>query len=219
MKKYKLNWLNHVFNFLAVILGVYLAFYMNERSAENRDNEERIQLMQSLVSDLTEDIQTYEDYQIPFNVQQQKHVGQLLDMLVKDSLDGIGDALTLVFQVENYTPTTSTYGSMKSSGNLKLINDLSLQKSLSDYYEGTVGESVSKGEFQADYFTNELLTWLTKNVDLVDMSLLKADDLIVLRNKLIIYESLIGQKVRSYEMIVQESKKLKEDIDLILVSP
>lgn len=36
----------------------------------------------------------------------------------------------------------------------------------------------------------------------------------ILRNKLIIYESLIAQKVESYEMIVEESKALQEVIQL-----
>lgn len=216
--KIKHTWLNHLFNFLAVILGVYLAFYINERALLNREIKESHVLMNSLVSDLSEDIKAYEEYQIPENIRLQEDLNKLLELLLKNNLEGIGDELSAVFQVENFNPTTSTYSSMKSSGKLKLIDDLALQKELSDYYEGVVPESINKGEFQVDYFTEELLTWLTSNVDLAEMKLLKEDELVELRNKLIIYESLIDQKVNSYKLLVEDSKKLKKSIESIFQS-
>lgn len=212
------NWPNHVFNFLGVILGVYLAFYINEKAKINQDRNESLLLMNSLVNDLTEDIRIYEEYQIPENIQHQQNVGNLLQSLLIDSIEGIGDQLSAIFQVENFAPTTSTYSSMKSSGKLRLIDDLTLRKKLTDYYEGLVLESVKKGEFQVDFFTEELLTWLTNNADLLEMAIVNKDELIVLRNKLIIYESLIAQKVKSYEMLVEDSKQLKLRIESILQS-
>lgn len=210
------NWLNHVFNFLAVILGVYLAFYINEKAKANQDRNESMIWMNSLVNDLSEDIKTYEAYQIPENIQHQQNVENLLNLLLTDSLAGREDQLSTIFQVENYVPTSSTYSSMKSTGKLGLIEDLALQKKLTDYYDGLVLESVKKGEYQVDFFTNELLTWLTNNVDLVEMKVLNKDELMVLRNKLIIYEALIDQKVKTYEMVVEDSKKLKLRIESIL---
>ena len=52
----------------------------------------------------------------------------------------------------------------------------------------------------------------------MEMAILNKDEVIVLRNKLIIYESLIAQKVKSYEMLVGNSKKLKLHIESILQS-
>lgn len=216
--KRKYNWLNHLFNFLAVILGVYLAFYINESAKINQEKKESFILMQSLVSDLSEDIKRYEEYQIPENIQHQQNVEQLLESLLVDSLEGIDGQLSAILGVENYEPTASTYSSMKSSGKLSLIEDLTLQKMLTDYYDGLVFESTRKGQYQVDYFTDELLAWLTKNVDFYDMQLLNKNELVVLRNQLMIYASLIDQKVNSYEMIVEDSKKLKRHIESILES-
>lgn len=210
------NWLSHLLNFLAVILGVYLAFVMNERAKTKQDRKESMVLMQSLVNDLSEDIRRYEEYQIPANVVYQEAVENLLTILIEDSLQESDERLAAILSIENYAPTTSTYSSMKSSGKLGLIEDLSLQKMLSDYYEGLAIESEKKGEYQVDFFTNELLTWYMGNVDMLQMRLLNKDELIILRNKLLIYTSLIDQKVKSYEMIVEDSKGLKERIDSIL---
>lgn len=217
MKKRK-DWVNHVLNFIVVILGVYLAFYLSEKSAINKEIKESQLLMTSLITDLSEDIKTYETYQIPVNIQQQESLGKLLELLAKENDLNIENELMAVFQVENYTPTMSTYSSMKSSGKLKLIDDLDLRKDLNEYYEGVVIESVNKGEWQVEYFQNELLKWLTQNVDLMEMKLLKEDDLIGLRNKLIVYESLIEQKINSYDSVVKESKALRLKIESKLKS-
>ncbi len=205
-------------NFLSVILGVYLAFYINEKATINKERKESQILMNSLVLDLSNDIKIYEEFQIPENTRQQRDIGKFLELLLQDSVDNIGNELSLIFQVENYAPTTSTYNSMKYAGKLRLIEDLALQKELSDYFEGSVFESEKKGEFQVDYFANELLTWLTKNVDLIEMKLLTKDDLVSLRNKLIVYESLIEQKINSYKSVVEDSKKLKLSLETILQS-
>ena len=214
--KRKQNWLNHLFNFLAVILGVYLAFYINERAQINQDQNESIMLMNSLLADLSKDIKAYEEYQIPVNKQYQQNVERLLSSLMTNDMDEIGEKISDVLGVENFTPSTSTYSSIKASGKLGLINDLELQKMLTDYYEGLAVESIRKGEYQVDFFTGELMTWLTTNVDLTDMQLIHSDELIVFKNKLIIYGSLINQKVESYEMIVEDSKKLQLQIESLL---
>lgn len=212
------NWLNHVFNFLAVILGVYLAFYINESAKKTQDRNESVILMNSLVNDLSKDIEAYEKYQIPLNNQHQQHVEKMLELMLMDSLEGVENQLSSILQLENFAPTTSTYTSMKSSGKIRLIEDLTLQKKLSDFYDGLVLESIKKGEFQVDFFTNEILTWLTNNADLLEMKILNPDEIIVLRNKLFIYGSSIEQKVSSYEMIVEDSKALKKSIETILAS-
>lgn len=216
--KRKHNWLNHLFNFLAVILGVYLAFLINEKAKNNQDYKESRTLMTSLVNDLSEDIQDYENFLIPVNIQHQKNVESLLNSLMTDSLDGINDQMFAILSVENFAPTTSTYSSMKASGKLGLIDDLSLQKSLSDYYEGLAVENIRKGEYQVEYFTTEVMAWLTNNVDLTNMEFIHTDELTVFINKLIIYGSLISQKIESYKMSVESSRELKLQIESILDS-
>ena len=216
--KRKINWLNHIFNFLAVILGVYLAFVVNERAKVNQDRSESAVLMTSLVSDLEKDIQVYEEYQIPENTLFIQNVEELLTLISSGETRGIEEQIATLLQVDNYTPTESTYSSMKLSGKLRLIEDLDLRKSLTRHYDGLVVESRMKGSYQVDYYTNEILSWLTDHVDLKTMTLRSVDDLTTFTNKLIIYGSLIEQKVESYKMIVEDSKSLKEEIASLLGS-
>ena len=216
MKK-RSNWLNHLFNFLSVILGVYLAFYVNDAANSAKESKESVLLMNSMINDISADIETYEEYTIPVNEKYQAAIDSMLTLLSTNDMTAINNQLAVIFQVENYTPSTSTYNSMKSSGKIRLIEDLTLQKKLSDYYDGLVQECVKKNEIQAEYFINEVVSWLTIHADLMEMKLLEEDDaLIVLRNKLLIYGSLLDQKIDNYKMIVEESKELKAQLDSLI---
>ncbi len=217
MKK-KYNWVNHLLNFIAVILGVYLAFYVDARGKAREDRKEGQLLMQSMLNDLEADIKSYENYQIPFNISYQENLDSLLSFLSTDDVEAIEHQLPSILQVENFAPNSSIYHSIKSSGKIKLIDDIQLQKSLSDFYDGTVQECVSKNEIQAEFFMEEVMHWLQLNSDLMNMKLLKDRELLVLRNTLMIYQSLVDQKVRNYQLVVEESKALKEQIALLLVS-
>ena len=214
--KTKYNWLNHVFNFLAVILGVYLAFFINEKAQAKQEREESIVLMNSLLADFSDDIERFDTYQIPKNKEHQQKVERLFTSLLEGVPEDLDEQLSGIFEVENYSPATSTYSSMKATGKVSLIRELSLQKMLSDYYDGLVLESARKGEFQVDFFTEEILNWLTDKVDFVQVKELSREDIIVLRNKLFIYESIIDQKVKSYELLLKESRKLEETIKALL---
>lgn len=215
MKK-KYNWWNHVLNFIAVILGVYLAFYVNERAKLSEDREERTLLLKAMINDLAADIKTYQNYQIPVNEQYAAQIDSLLLALSATMPSVNSHALAAIFQVENYVPNTSTYNSIKSSGKIRLIEDLQLQKQLSDYYDGLVLECVSKNEIQVDYFMGEVVKWLTQNADLMDMQVSAESDWVVLRNTLLIYQSLVAQKVKNYAEIVEESRQLQNKLDSLV---
>ncbi|NRB47797.1 MAG: hypothetical protein HRU41_08980 [Saprospiraceae bacterium] len=215
MKK-RYNWLNHLLNFIAVILGVYLAFYVDARGKTNEERKEARLLMRSMVNDLEADIKSFEDYQIPFNRNYQEDVDSLLLFLSTNNVGAAEGKLPSILQVENYAPNNSIYNSMKSSGKLKLIDDPQLQKTLSDFYDGRVQETISKNEIQADYFLDELVTWLRFNTDLLNMRLLPDGELLVLQNTLIIYQSLVGQKLRDYQLVIEESEALKAQIEVYL---
>lgn len=217
MKK-RYNWSNHLLNFISVILGVYLAFYVDARGKAREDRREGQLLMQSMVNDLKADIKSYETYQIPFNTNYQESLDSILLFLVSKNVEGIESQLPSILQVENYAPNISIYNSMKSAGKLRLIEDVQLQKSLSDFYDGTAQECISKNDIQADYFLNEVMSWLRLNTDLMQMKLLPDRELLVLQNTLMIYQSLVNQKVRQYGLVVEESKALQEQIEGVLTN-
>ncbi|MEM1321102.1 MAG: hypothetical protein AAGG75_12685 [Bacteroidota bacterium] len=215
-KKY--SWLHHILNFMGVILGVYLAFYINDRAQQIDDQKERVLLINSMINDLSADIKAYEDYQIPINIQYKASIDSMLFFASLNRRQDMNRLLPTIFQVENYTPTTSTYNSIKSSGKINLLKDLKLQNQLSDYYDGLVIECMKKSELQADFFMEEVVQWTMQNADLSEMKLQRGVDLRLLKNTLLIYQSVVDQKIRNYQMIVETSEQLKESLEAALQS-
>ncbi len=212
MKK-KINYINHLLNFSAVVIGVYLAFYINDKAKLNQDKKESFLLMESLANELSEDLNAYTNFQIPENTKHQESLNKLLQALTTNNTDSINEHISAIFIAENYVPTTSTYNSIKASGKFSLIENFEIRRCISNFYEGLAMESEKKSEFQAEFLTTELLPWVIRNIDLQEMKFLNEDEKIVLKNKIIIYESLVSQKVEAYKMIIKESKVLKEKID------
>ncbi len=211
MKKKDL--VNHLFNFVAVILGVLLAFWINEKSSTNRERGEARELMQALANDLREDVQSYKEYQIPVNQQHQQQLDSLISAMDSQNLDRVNKFLPSIFQVQNYVPTASSYNSMKASGKLGLVDNLKLQKYLSDYFDGMVLESSLKSQAQVDYLMDEMLPWVADNADISNMDIQSVNGLTPLKNRVIIYKLLVDQKVDSYKYIQEEAEMLLKQLD------
>ncbi len=214
MKK-RYNWLNHLFNFLAVILGVYLAFYVNERAKQAASKKELSLLVNAMVNDLSADIKAYEDYHVPVNQNHYQLIDSLIGLLTLGDIAGSEGLLAGTIQLENYIPNNTIYNSIKSSGKLQLIEDINIQEALSDFYDGTVMECTAKNEIQAEYLFDNVLPWLVSNTDLAVMELVHKEDLLVFKNTLIIYQTIIEQKTAHYEYIVDKAGALKEKLKLL----
>ncbi len=205
----KINLINHFLNFVAVILGVLLAFYVNSCSETNKEKNELREIVISLVADLENDHKTYSEFQIPTNVKQSKELENLIaDILSTENKTQ--EKLSVSVEVENYSPISSTYLSINSSGKINLIDDLEVKKMLSNYYDILSEESIKKGEIQVNFFLNEILPWMMENTDLLDI---KSEELIgqkKLANRLILYRTLIENKTDQYKVIDKASIELQK---------
>lgn len=209
----KSDFINHLFNFIAVILGVLLAFWINEKSSTNRERGEARELMEALATDLREDARSYEEYQIPVNQKHQEQLDSLIIAMDTENIESVNRHLPAIFQVQNYVPTASSYNSMKASGKLRLVDNLQLQKHLSDYFDGMVLESSLKSEAQVDYLMKEILPWVADNADISTMDIQATSGLTPLKNRVIIYKLLVDQKVDSYIYIQEEAEMLLKQLD------
>ncbi|NQZ77953.1 MAG: hypothetical protein HRT61_17900, partial [Ekhidna sp.] len=201
------NFLDHLFNFLAVILGVTLAFYVNSYSAGLKEREEYRYFIQTLYDELVGDIETYEDYQIPDNDKTTKNTVRLVEILTlgeaNDSLDFYAGN---VFQLNSYSPQNVAFNSMVSSGKIGLIQNLELRSMLQQYNTFS-NEVEAQGEAQYDYFMKTLIPWFIENPSYAESIDLNADNssYIIM---VTIYANLIENKLAKYKEIYGEAKYL-----------
>ncbi|WP_420318833.1 hypothetical protein [Ekhidna sp.] len=206
-----INWPDHILNFVAVILGVSMAFYINEYSEEKRLNNERSLIVNSFLEELRNDRAVYTDYQIPNNKNR-------ISSLDKAIIASETDADSMSFYVRkglgftSYTPQNVTFNSVTSSGKLDLIDDFNLRKSISQYHSIYVPEAKYRGEGQVDFYNSQIIPWLLKNSKLNDPNYTPeiSQEFV---NMLILYKFLISNKVRQYEKLVDASLKIEQKLD------
>lgn len=210
-----MNLLNHSLNFIVVILGVFLAFYIDSYSEKRKEKVELRETITSLIEDLEDDHKTYSDYQIPQNEEQVADLEELIsDILELD--EPKENQLSVNFEVKNYSPISSTYLSLKSSGKTNLIDDFKIRRELSNYYEILSEESISKGEVQQDFFLYEILPWMIENTNLMDVTSEELRGENTLANRLILYSTLIKNKLEYYKVLEEASMELRKSLDAFL---
>ena len=208
----QVNWVDHIINVLSVIIGVSLAFWVNdsaERSKKARDLEA---IVVSFIDELASDSATYVDYQIPLNIKQVEDIQAVIQFLAAKEYDSLIVYFESAIGLNNYDPTSTTFNSLSSSGKLELIEDFALKQAINTYHTVDVQEAELRGKFQIDFYINELLPWLMYNLDLTNPDMEKVDK-VKLTNLLIVYAGIIENKIKQYEYVAEEAGSLKAKLE------
>lgn len=210
----KINWASHILNFIAVISGVFLAFYVEYLAEQRKENDEAKEILAAIIEDLEDDYRAYNKNQIPINEEQVQLLDQLMESVVAGEVP-TEEAAGAILNLENFSPTSSTYLSITSSGKINLIDDLKVRENLSRYYDILAVESIKKGEFQVEFFSNEILPWMIANTDLMDVDVKSLKGKAFL-NKILLYRTFISNKIRQYKDIMNSSVILKKQLEGVL---
>lgn len=211
-----INWSDHILNFIAVILGVSLAFYVSKRSEQHKEHEEVNQIVTSLIKELADDRENFIDYQIPFQKEQSGIISGVLNQLMSGELDSLNEKVEAAINVNNYQPNDLTFKSITASGKLDLIKDFEIRKTISNYYEVLTVECSHRNKAQTDFFMDKLIPWIISNTSLVENNsqvLVNNREFI---NLLIFYKGFIDNKLRHYEVLVRESEALENKLKTII---
>ena len=212
----RINWLDHLLNFFGVILGVLLAFYIGAAAETNKDKQDLNTILQSMARELEMDERAFKNGQIPSNTRQSKALHSLLEGVVSENLDTINQHLSAILNLDNSSPNSTTYTSVLSSGRLELIDDLNLKLSISRYYEELAQEAQWRGEVQWEFLKTEILPWLTKHVNLMDMQPNQVAGNTEFANKVILYQGLLENKLDHYKTVSAAALALRQDINRYL---
>lgn len=120
---------------LIVIVGISIAFSLNKCSENNKNQEQKAQYLTSLKQDIAEDKEQLENNIIEINRKVDLST-ELLPLLNTNNpeknikLRGVYQ----LAQLTNFTPKDFTYQALVNSGDLKLLDDLELKKSIERHY-------------------------------------------------------------------------------------
>lgn len=209
MSRAKINWIDHGLNMIAVIIGVSLAFAISNYSETRGFKAEAELIVGSMYQELVEDIETYEDYQIPDNKEKVRSLEKALQFIATE-----GDFDSVAFYLEsgalnvnNYFPSNLTLNSIITSGKLDLINDFELRKTFMLFNTGSL-EARYRGELQVEFFSDRLIPWYIDNPAFFEEEQISnRTELIVL---LELYKAIVENKIRQYVYLLEEAKEMQK---------
>ncbi|WP_421765570.1 hypothetical protein [Ekhidna sp.] len=213
----KVNWSDHLFNFLAVILGVSLAFFVSRESEKSKLKAEFNQNIAAILEEVESDIYTFEDYQIPDNKAKLTLMKEAIQMIASQTGgDSINVKMMSFFDVNNYAPTNITINSLISSGRLDLISDFELKNKIL-YYQNLAEELIAQGDFQINFLMDQITPWFIEkspyfmgNLNYIDHY--KGDDSAAIMI-FSLHTSFVENKIRKYEAALENAKELRNMLE------
>jgi putative acetyltransferase len=214
--KEKFQWgnlaLNKLFDLLIVIVGVSVAFQLNNWKM-NRDEKEMEKFyLQSLSVDLDSDI-TYLTEILESIEHDQAQVKKYLQES-NDSTNNtdLGEVIFDVLSLENFTQHQNTYQTLLQGNGLSVLSDAAMRSQITDYYSSYT--SIDRFEkvytdvlFKVHEYMSPYCNYETKEI--VNYALLKNHET---RNFMIIVLSQLDDGTEAYERAIEKGVQLKEDL-------
>jgi hypothetical protein len=214
----KINWKYAIGEIIIVIIGITIAFSLNNWKEESQNKKLKRQYLESMRIDIEKEIQQLKQNDSSII----ERINKIEKILSYTSV-GKGEPNQIfryVFEVANtvtFDPVNSTYQTMINSGDMKLINDFHLRRKIEEHYNSHSSilkdygrlEAISK-KYVADFFIYEMDY---ERIRKGDFSFLKKP---ILKN---IYSSLKGAYLiakKGNSDCIQSNKELLKEIKLAL---
>lgn len=175
----KIQWKNQLINLVSIIIGVYIAFYLTERSAAANERRQVKTFLASMADDLNQDIGTLTISTDTLKFY--KHVSRALAHSVitqqipkADSLNVMINSLYLIVP---FVPKDNSFQSLLVSGKLDQIENLELRKKITELYHEHYG-AIRISDNIADQMRIEMITpFLMRNLKFNAKGLTNANEL------------------------------------------
>lgn len=216
--KTKINWANHFVELVVVIIGITIAFMLENWRQENANHDLEQKYLNSLKSDLMSDNKLLDSTVSSV----EKQISKLRDFIteiktgtvVKQKAENIIPQVLISY---GFAPKLATYQSITNSGNLNIITDYKLIESLASYYNSYDEISIKeKGLY--DYQLKFVLPYVYENVDFLSGKMVNKSAINGFEFKNIVtgYYTLVGQNLEAYKNYQLANKELLENIEKYL---
>ena len=136
-QKSKQKAIEYLIEFILVIVGISIAFWLSELAEESKKKELEVQYLQDLMEDLKEDVELI-DYLTLLNQDVAETLGKAIDYYTRPDKQMNLDSLTFyadaIGKLNLFQPNNFTYLSLKQSGDFKIIKDHIIRKKLIRLY-------------------------------------------------------------------------------------
>lgn len=136
IKHLKENWISHLFETLVVVVGILMAFTLNNWNERRKQEILEIQYLERLVADLAKDT-VYYNQRINYAKLAKSELNTFIHEVyeIQESFDDAKKLIGHLFvNTDHLTTNNSAFRELSSTGNLSIFRNQELKESISDYY-------------------------------------------------------------------------------------
>lgn len=221
MKLRNINWTNHFIELIVVVIGITIAFMLNNWRENYKDRQLEQKYLSSFRDEIELDLKELE-YILNDNQQRLRRATQLLNMIKGQKMEP--DSVMVIFgdmsKLNSFTPALSTYESITSSGKLGIISNYYLKEDLVRYYRKFDEKKLIDEVYNA-YVNEFVIPFVFEHVDFLSQQLVKESALRShkFRNLAGGYYQLVAQNVDFYQGILEIGKALNSRLDKEIREP
>ena len=166
-KNNKIDWLNHALEFVVVVVGILLAFQLNQWA---EDRKEQAQVNKHLVNIAAE--AEFNQAQLETAIRRLQQNTQAVERILAQLKQGqnteiINEELLKLLNVNVFYLNTSAFSTLKESGDIRLIQNFELKNQIVNLYEYyRAVKSLEEGDYNFRF--NFLYPYALENLDLID---------------------------------------------------
>ncbi len=214
----KRNWKYIATEILIVIIGIMIAFSINNFSSNYKDSKLLKENLTSIVNDLNADLKSIEEIiaRQHDKIKDFKRIKTLLTQ-TETGWPEVSELISKQQSSPTFYPITSTFQSTVSSGKIDLIKDLSTKKNLFHLYEFTYKKAVYNGQLydqsHIDYYDKRLINYVDFDSNLIiDRQGIKSQETL---NSL----SYLIDEARGYIRLLESVKKENRALHNVIDQP
>ena len=217
--KWKLDkdWKSKLIDLLIVIIGITIAFQLNNFNESNKSNVQERDYLKSFYEE-NRDNELALSSALEFALKTKNDIDTLKQVLLSKNYedDRIKNLSASMMALSDFHPSLVTMENITESGEFKLISDLEYREKLIDTYNSY--QTTSQLESILSDYVNEYVTpFFFRNIRFSDFTSLHDNfkESPEFENIVIGYDALLTQKLKGYE---ENLKKLKELNQLLTTS-
>ncbi len=218
--KFKLNidWKSKLLDLLIVIIGITIAFKLNNWNESRKINNEEKSYQTSFYDENTTNQQNLEAA-LEFSQQARTAIDSLKSLLLSSRYSDprIPELIGSMMAMANFSPITTTMENITASGEFDLITDIELRTGLISTYNAY--KTSSKFEnLLVDYVDQYLTPYLMEHIRFRDFSPINADYVSdpLFENIVLGYEALLFQKINGYEKNLAKLNQLQDQLAVVV---
>ena len=216
MKKIKwkldIDWKSKLIDLLIVIIGITIAFQLNNFNESNKSNAQERDYLKSFYEE-NRDNELALSSALEFALKTKSDIDTLKQVLLSKDYedDRIENLSASMMALSDFHPTVVTMENITESGEFKLISDLEYREKLIDTYNSY--QTTSQLESILSDYVNEYVTpFFFRNIRFSDFTSLHDNfkESPEFENIVIGYDALLTQKLKGYEVNLKKLKELNQ---------